>query len=81
MASKELKIYLAAMKHIFNTPKGIEVLKWWKEEHVDCSALVPGDTNATMFSLGKKEFVQECIMHVNRQDLLDEPIKIETENL
>ena len=81
MVNKEENKYLAAMKHVFNTPRGIEVLKYWKAEFVDGTALVPGDSHASMYCMGKKELVQTFLDNVNQQYLLDEPIKIETESL
>jgi hypothetical protein len=80
VAVKSEKIYLAAVKRLFNTPDGIEVLRYWKEEFADPTAVIPGDINMTMYALGKKELVQEFMSHVKEQDVLLDRIKIETED-
>lgn len=79
MRNKQVNIYLKALKELFNTPNGITVLKYWKETHFDVTAVVPGDSYSTMYALGKKEFIQECIKQVNTPEVLDEEIPIESE--
>jgi hypothetical protein len=81
VVNKEIKKYLSTVKRLFNTPDGIEVLKYWKEAYFDETALVRGDTNATMCALGKKELIQEFMSHVKEQEALYERIKIETDDM
>ncbi len=58
--SKTEKRYVSAVRRLFNTPDGLFVLKCWKADYYDVSALCERD-NSSFYAMGQKEFVQELL--------------------
>ncbi len=77
-AEKELQSYRRACRKVFKSPSGLKVLKVWKEQYYDETALVPNDPVSTAYHMGRKEFIQAVMNHIKDIEVLDD-VQIVTE--